>query len=50
MPNARMTVPDRVARGTPFEVRIQIRHPMETGYRTDEMGKSIDLRLFGPRR
>ena len=28
-------------RGTPFEVRIIIRHPMETGYRTDESGKSI---------
>lgn len=41
MPNARITVPERVARGAPFEVRIQIRHPMETGYRTDEMGKSI---------
>lgn len=41
MPNARIIVPDRVPRGTPFEVRIQIRHPMETGYRTDEMGKSI---------
>jgi sulfur-oxidizing protein SoxZ len=41
MPNARITVPDRVPRGAPFEVRIQVRHPMETGYRTDEMGKSI---------
>lgn len=41
MPNARITVPDRVTRGASFEVRIQIRHPMETGYRTDEMGKSI---------
>ena len=41
MPNARITVADRVPRGTPFEVRIQIRHPMETGYRTDDMGKSI---------
>ena len=41
MPNARITVPDRVPRGLPFEVRIQIRHAMETGYRTDEMGKSI---------
>ena len=41
MPNARITVPDRVPRGLPFEVRIQIRHPMETGYRTDDMGKSI---------
>ena len=41
MPDARITVPDRVPRGEPFEVRIQIRHAMETGYRTDDMGKSI---------
>jgi sulfur-oxidizing protein SoxZ len=30
-----------VPRGKPFEVRIIVRHPMETGYRTDESGKSI---------
>ncbi len=41
MPDARISVPARVARGQPFEVRIQIRHPMETGYRTDDVGKSI---------
>ena len=39
MPDARITVPDRVARGEPFEVRILIRHPMETGYRTDDIGQ-----------
>ena len=31
----------KVARNEPFEVRVQIRHPMETGYRTDDVGKSI---------
>ena len=41
MPGARITVPDRVPRNAPFEVRVQIRHPMETGYRTDDMGMSI---------
>jgi len=41
MPDARITVPARVARGEPFEVRIQIRHAMETGYRTDDMGRAI---------
>jgi sulfur-oxidizing protein SoxZ len=41
MPDARISVPAKVARGEPFEVRIQIRHPMETGYRTDDVGKSI---------
>jgi sulfur-oxidizing protein SoxZ len=41
MADARISVPSSVARGEPFEVRIQIRHPMETGYRTDDVGKSI---------
>jgi sulfur-oxidizing protein SoxZ len=41
MPDARVNVPSQVPRGQPFEVRILIRHPMETGYRTDAMGKSI---------
>jgi sulfur-oxidizing protein SoxZ len=41
MPDARVNVPAKVARGEPFEVRIVIRHPMETGYRTDENGKTI---------
>ena len=41
MPDARISVPSRIARGEPFEVRIQIRHPMETGYRTDDLGKAI---------
>jgi len=39
--DARISVPSSVPRGVPFEVRIQIRHPMETGYRTDENGRSI---------
>ena len=41
MPDARVSIPSKVTRGEPFEVRIQIRHAMETGYRTDDMGKSI---------
>jgi sulfur-oxidizing protein SoxZ len=41
MPDARITLPQAVPRGKPFEVRIIVRHPMETGYRTDESGKSI---------
>ena len=41
MPDARINVPAEVPRGKPFEVRILIRHPMETGYRTDESGKPI---------
>ncbi|MEO8754775.1 MAG: thiosulfate oxidation carrier complex protein SoxZ [Casimicrobiaceae bacterium] len=41
MPDARISIPGKPVRGEPFEVRIQIRHPMETGYRTDDVGKSI---------
>jgi sulfur-oxidizing protein SoxZ len=39
--DARIVVPAKVARNEPFEVRLQIRHPMETGYRTDDTGKAI---------
>jgi sulfur-oxidizing protein SoxZ len=41
MPDARINVPATVPRGKPFEVRILIRHPMETGYRTDVGGRPI---------
>ena len=41
MPDARINVASSVPRGKPFEVRIIVRHAMETGYRTDESGKSI---------
>lgn len=41
MPDARASVPAKVARGDAFEVRIQIRHAMETGYRTDDVGRAI---------
>ncbi len=49
MPDARINVPPSVRRGAPFEVRISIRHPMETGYRTDDVGRSIPrnvIRVF----
>jgi sulfur-oxidizing protein SoxZ len=41
MPDARINIPSKVARGEPFPVKLQIRHPMETGYRTDDVGKGI---------
>lgn len=41
MADARINIPPEVPRGKPFEVRVLIRHPMETGYRTDETGKQI---------
>jgi sulfur-oxidizing protein SoxZ len=41
MADARVNVPAECRRGEPFEVRISIRHAMETGYRTDAVGKTI---------
>ena len=39
--DARISIPSKVVRGEPFEVRLSIRHPMETGYRTDDVGRGI---------
>jgi sulfur-oxidizing protein SoxZ len=39
--DARVNVPAECTRGEPFEVRISIRHAMETGYRTDTTGQTI---------
>jgi sulfur-oxidizing protein SoxZ len=41
MADSRVNVPAENRRGEPMEVRITIRHAMETGYRTDEAGKPI---------
>ncbi len=41
MADSRVNVPGTLVRGQPFEVRISIRHPMETGYRMDNAGASI---------
>jgi sulfur-oxidizing protein SoxZ len=38
---ARVQIPAAVKRGVPFEVRISIRHPMETGFRVDDSGRTI---------
>ena len=38
---ARIQVPSSVPRGTAFEVRMSIRHPMETGFRVDDTGHTI---------
>ena len=38
---ARIQLPPSVKRGDPIEVRISIRHPMETGFRVDDVGRSI---------
>lgn len=38
---ARIQLPASVKRGEAVEVRVAIRHPMETGFRYDVMGKPI---------
>ena len=49
MAEARVLVPAQVRRGESFEVKILIRHAMETGYRLTDDGKQIPrnvIRLF----
>jgi sulfur-oxidizing protein SoxZ len=38
---ARIQVPAQVRRGETVEIRIIIQHPMETGYRRDEIGQLV---------
>ena len=41
MAKARIKVPEVVKRGAVFEVRLLIRHPMETGFRYNNVGQKI---------
>jgi sulfur-oxidizing protein SoxZ len=41
----RIAVPPTVKRGEPFEVRVIVQHPMETGFRRDYDGKAIPLNI-----
>jgi sulfur-oxidizing protein SoxZ len=41
MTRAVVTVPPRAKRGEIIEVRTLVGHPMETGYRHDQMGRPI---------
>jgi len=38
---ARIQVPATARRGEVIEVRVLIQHPMETGYRVNEVGRAI---------
>jgi len=52
MADSRISVSLATRRGEAIEVRVSIRHAMETGYRTDEGGKPIArnvIRSFGCR-
>ncbi|MDH5537172.1 MAG: thiosulfate oxidation carrier complex protein SoxZ [Betaproteobacteria bacterium] len=39
--DARILVPRAATRGQTIEIRVAIRHPMETGFRFDAMGKPL---------
>jgi sulfur-oxidizing protein SoxZ len=39
--NARVRVPERARRGEIIEIRAMIEHPMESGFRLDNVGKPI---------
>ena len=41
MANTRIQIPAQVKRGAVFEVRLLIHHPMETGFRHDNVGQPI---------
>jgi thiosulfate oxidation carrier complex protein SoxZ len=41
----RVQVPATVQKGEPFEVRVLVQHPMETGYRRDLNGQSIPTNI-----
>ncbi|HXG22582.1 MAG TPA: thiosulfate oxidation carrier complex protein SoxZ [Methylomirabilota bacterium] len=41
MANARIQAPAEAKRGDIMEIRLLIRHPMETGFRYDNRGKPI---------
>lgn len=43
--NARVSMPDRAASGEAVEVKALMRHPMETGYRLDAMGRPIERHI-----
>jgi sulfur-oxidizing protein SoxZ len=41
----RVQVPAAVKKGEPFEVRVIVQHPMETGFRRDLQGQSIPVNI-----
>ena len=41
----RVQVPPKVTKGEPFEIRVLVQHPMETGYRRDLNGDAIPTHI-----
>ena len=42
----RLQVPPGARRGEPFEVRVLVQHPMETGFRRDLDGRAIAMNVL----
>ena len=42
----RLQVPRTARRGEPFEVRVLLQHPMETGFRRDLDGRTIPMNII----
>ena len=41
----RVQVPASVKKGEPFEVRVLVQHPMETGFRRDMNGQTVPMHV-----
>jgi len=41
----RVQVPATIRKGEPFEVRVLMQHPMETGFRRDMDGRTIPMNV-----
>ncbi len=41
----RVQVPPTAKKGEPFEIRVLVQHPMETGFRRDVNGQSIPMHI-----
>jgi sulfur-oxidizing protein SoxZ len=41
----RVQVPPQVRKGEPFEIRVLVQHPMETGFRRDQNGAAVPLNI-----
>lgn len=46
LPRARVSMPETALAGEVVEIKTLIRHPMETGYRVDRVGKQIPRHII----
>lgn len=43
---ARVSMPEQAQRGATVQIKALMRHPMETGYRLDAMGRPIERHII----